>query len=393
MEINILSHGFNADAESSLGSILISLLKDKAFHTFTGISAFTSYLGIKGLSKQIKDAKKYLSITIITGVDQKGTSKEALEEILALDVNSYVFYQPSISIFHPKMYLFEGSDKTILIIGSSNLTSSGLFSNVETSVQISADNNIESDRIIVDQVKGYFKGLFDFTDPNLKKLNREIITLLVNSKIVPTEEERKSAHDKVMNEEIRNNENKILKVFPKRTIAKIPTEFRRNRKLKTLPDKNLTSGKLIQTGREDMVWRSGKLTERDLNIPKGTTTNPTGSMLFKKGKTTGIDQRHFFRETVFAGLRWELDSNPKSSHLERASATFKIEIDGKTEGTFRLTITHNTKTNTRSYEQKNSMTSISWGKAKKIIARDDLIGKSVSLYKTNRVDRFVLRIQ
>ena len=35
----------------------------------------------------------------------------------------------SISIFHPKIYLFEGTDKSELIIGSSNLTSQGLFTN------------------------------------------------------------------------------------------------------------------------------------------------------------------------------------------------------------------------------------------------------------------------
>jgi len=52
-----------------------------------------------------------------------------------------------------------------------------------------------------------------------------------------------------------------------------------------------------------LIWESGKLTERDLNIPKGSNTNPTGSMLFKKGKTEDIDQRHYFRDTVFSALK------------------------------------------------------------------------------------------
>ena len=108
---------------------------------------------------------------------------EALEELLSLDINAYVFYQPSITIFHPKIYLFEGADKSELIIGSSNLTSQGLFTNVETSLLVSIDNSVETDRKIVKQLKNYFKGIFDFTDPNLKKLSKKIIAGLVKAKV------------------------------------------------------------------------------------------------------------------------------------------------------------------------------------------------------------------
>ena len=70
-----------------------------------------------------------------------------------------------------------------------------------------------------------------------------------------------------------------------------------------------------------------------------------------------------------------------------------IIVDGKDYGGFNLIITHNTKTDTRSYEQKNSMTSISWGGAKKIIGKEELIGKSASLYKNNKKDEFTLEIK
>lgn len=93
---------------------------------------------------------------------------------MALNIDAYVFYQPSITIFHPKIYLFEGADKSELIIGSSNLTSQGLFTNVEASLLVSIDNRVETDRKIVEQLKDYFKGIFDFTDPNLKKLSKKL---------------------------------------------------------------------------------------------------------------------------------------------------------------------------------------------------------------------------
>ena len=226
MNITLLGQGFEVASEHSVGKQLVKFFADKDFHTFTGISAFTSQAGIRGLSKHIKTAKKHLNIiTIVTGVDQKGTSKEALEELLSLDINVFVFYQPSITIFHPKIYLFEGANKSELIIGSSNLTSQGLFTNVEVSLLVSIDNSREADKKNVEQLKDYFKGVFDFTDPNLKKLSKKIIADLVRAKIVPTEAERKAAQDKAEKAERTETENIISKIFPKRAIAKLPSEF------------------------------------------------------------------------------------------------------------------------------------------------------------------------
>ncbi|MCZ2129678.1 MAG: phospholipase D family protein [Bacteroidia bacterium] len=394
MNITLLGQGFEVTSQNSVGNRLIKFFADKDFHTFTGISAFASQAGIRGLSKHINTAKKHLNIiTIVTGVDQKGTSKEALEELLALDINAFVFYQPSITIFHPKIYLFEGEEKAELIIGSSNLTSQGLFTNIEASLLVSIDNSSEADRKIVEQLKNYFKGIFDFSDPNLKKLNNKIISDLVKAKVVPTEPERKAAQDKAEKADRTETENIISKIFPKRAIAKIPNEFRGARKPTT---KTTAATAAVPSGSAStkgaLLWESGKLTQRDLNIPKGSNTNPTGSMLFKKGKMNDIDQRHYFRDTVFSSLKWTKDKNPQTSHLERTEATFNIVIDGKPSGSFKLTLTHNPLTTTRSYAQKNSMTQVSWGAAKKVIAKDELIGKTAKLFRTKRKGEFTLEI-
>lgn len=362
MEIRLLGQGYEATSKNSVGNQLIKFISDKDFHTFTGITAFASQAGVTGLSKHLTSAKKHLkNITIVTGVDQKGTSQEALLALLNLNIKAFIFYQPSFTIFHPKIYLFEGVSRSELIIGSSNLTSQGLFTNVEASLLISINNNVEADRKIVKQLKDYFKGIFDFTDPNLKKLSKRVISDLVKAKVVPTEAERKAAQDKAEKTERTETENIISKIFPKRAIAKIPSEFR-GAKSSTTKTTAAAADVVSSISKKDrLVWESGKLSERDLNIPKGSTTNPTGSMLFKKGKTKGIDQRHYFRDTVFSSLKWKRDTKPDTSHLERAVAIFNIIIDGKVAGRYKLTLTHNPLTNTRSYEQNNSMTSISWG--------------------------------
>jgi HKD family nuclease len=396
MQIKLLGQGFKPSSSQSVGHKLIKFLADKDFHTFTGISAFASQAGVNGLSKYISNAKKHLKvITIVTGVDQKGTSKEALEALLDLDVEAYVFYQPSITIFHPKIYLFEGDTKSELILGSSNLTSQGLFTNVEASLLVSIDNNSALDQQIIKQLKDYFSGIFDRPDPNIKKLTKQLIEDLVKSRVVPTEAERKAFQDKAEKSENVTTESLISKIFPKRAIAQIPSEFRGNRKPSTKTKvKASPVGVSVKSKPSELLWQSGRLTQRDLNIPKGSNTNPTGSMLFKKGKTENIDQRHYFRDTVFSSLKWVKDKDPKTSHLERANAHFKIIIDGKAIGDYELTLTHNTKTDTKSYKQKNSKTQISWGKAKKAIAKDALIGKSASLFKNaGKKDEFTLVIE
>lgn len=394
MNITLLGQGYEPISNNSVGKYLIKFLADTDFHSFVGISAFASQAGVNGLSKHIAAAKKHLKIiTIVTGVDQKGTSQEALEALLNLKINAFVFYQPSYTIFHPKIYFFEGVDKSELIIGSSNLTSQGLFTNVEASLLISIDNSVEADRKVVEQLKDYFIGIFDFTDPNLKKLSKKIIADLVKAKVVPTEAERKAAQDKAEKAERTETENIISKIFPKRALAKIPTEFRGSPKPKATDESETVERIVVKSKPPKLVWESGPLTERDLNIPKGSNTNNTGSMLIKKGLLKNIDQRHYFRDTVFATLNWVRDTKPNTAHYERAIAKFRIIVEGMDFGIFELRLSHNTKTDTTSYKDKNSMTSISWGAAKKIIAKEELIGKSANLYKNNKKGEFTLEIK
>jgi HKD family nuclease len=130
MKITFLGQGFEAASANAIGNHLNNYLNQTNFHSFTGISAFASEAGIFGLAGHILNAKQNYQapkkITLVVGVDQQGTSKEALEELKNLNVDSYIFYQSESPIFHPKIYLFEGAQLTKLIVGSSNLTGTGI---------------------------------------------------------------------------------------------------------------------------------------------------------------------------------------------------------------------------------------------------------------------------
>ncbi len=379
MNITLLGQGLEATSQNSVGNQLIKFFSQKEFHVFTGISAFASQAGVKGLSKHIAAAKAHLNIiTIVTGVDQKGTSKEALEELLKLNINTFIFYQPSFTIFHPKIYLFEGAEKSELILGSSNLTSQGLFSNVEASLLVSIDNSIEADRKIVEQLKDYFKGIFDFTDPNLKKLSKKLIADLVKSKVVPTEEERKAAQDKAEKSERKEAENIISKIFPKRVLAKIPTEFRGARKATTKTAAVTDAAVSSASVKGKLVWTRKKLPSSSVQ-GGGTGTNPTGGLRlvqddFIVGKKK-INQTSYFRNKLFGKYFWK--EVRKSPFVEGATVTFEITLKKKFIGKFDLEVRHKP---SGEAGQGNYTTSISWGEVGEIIRKAKVTGKRLDLY-------------
>lgn len=399
MKTTFLGQGFESSSIDAIGNYLVKYLNQQDFHSFTGISAFASEAGIFGLSGYFETAKKfYKNLTLIVGIDQEGTSKEALEEILNINIGSYIFYQNEAPIFHPKIYLFEGDKEIKLIVGSSNLTGRGLFRNVESSLLIEFDINDPEGTTLLTTLKTYYKTLFDFSDPNLFKISQVVIDDFIEKGIVPNEIERKKIYSEkksLVTPPITPNTDTVF--IPRRATASIPSSFPSKFRPRVVgtsisqpnstsaqiatqhPTSSLTS--ITTTQARTIVWVSGPLTQRDLCIPKGANTNETGSMLLKKGKTVGIDQRSYFRNQVFSNLIWAYDTtSQRTAHIERTTALFKIVILGVDNGVFPLSLSHNTKTNTKSYLQNNSMTSLSWGKAKHLIANANLIGKSASLY-------------
>ena len=250
---------------------------------------------------------------------------------------------------------------------------------------------------LLKEVKDYYKTLFDFSDPNLFKISPQIITQFVNEGIVPTKKVWSKKHKKdTSNKNPKDNNNLVI---PKRPTVKIPTNFKGRYKTNKAVSK-LISELEIENNFEfenatnnQNLWESGPLTERDLNIPKGQNTNPTGSMLFKKGTLTNINTRHYFRDNVFTALNWSFDTRQNRTHIERTIANIKIVIKGIDYGIYKLSISHNTNS-VHLEDVKQPATQLHWGDAKALIAQDELIGKTAKLFKDiTKTDLFTLIIE
>ena len=267
-----------------------------------------------------------------------------------------------------------------VIIGSANLTFSGLNENIEASTLLVVDRQNQTDeQFLIDLVSSFTSLQNGFPDHVVElKKKTDVVRLLKEGRL---EDERISQ--------------------PHRSTAHVRGEkrdqlpriklFRRVREKIIRPPKQ----RIIPPTHDGwiLVWVSKGLTERDLNIPTGANTNPTGSMLLKKGRLERIDQRNYFRRTIFNSLNWARDPRVSLKHLERAEAEFEIVIKGASFGKYTLKLTHNSRTDTRAYEQLNAMTQIHWGEVKNIIARRDLLGREFRLYQQiNDANEYLVEI-
>lgn len=224
METIIIGQGYNIKENTSVGKELVEQFNTKRYKSFTCLVAFASYGGISAMTPYIETAKNEgVTIKVVLGVDQKGTSKEALEEVLSWGVDASIYHTKSINIFHPKVYLFENEDIFTMIVGSNNLTEMGLVKNVECSLLI---KDIKSNPVH-GAFYNYWKSILDGKDINLYPITQDLIEKLYKDNVITSENQRSQRYDNGEDEQ-EVKKQKIIK-FRNADIQKNPDGFRPKR--------------------------------------------------------------------------------------------------------------------------------------------------------------------
>lgn len=404
MRTTFLGQGFESSSVDAVGNYLIQYLSGQDFHSFTGICAFASEAGIFGLSGHIQTAKAvFKNLSLIVGIDQEGTSKEALEEILNLNIDSYIFYQNEAPIFHPKIYLFEGDKEIKLIVGSSNLTGRGLFTNVESSLLIEFDITDTEGTALLTNLKTYYKTLFDFSDNNLFKISQVVIDDFNARGIVPDESERKRIYSakKASATPTTATPSSNTVTVPRRTTARIPANF-------PVRSRVATSGGVIQQPStivtppsvqpaavivqpiaippqpRILVWQKLSLSRSDAQfVPAGT--NGTGNLKLSQAgfKLTGLLINHntYFRNQVFQNLSWA-KTKPTSTSYEETICNFDITIMGTTYGIQPIKLSYDP---IRISNQANTPSWLHWGNTlMTLLQQTNVTGRTLNLYQTGQ---------
>jgi HKD family nuclease len=347
--------------------------------------AFVKESGLDAVEAAIKPVVAQAKFFI--GIRNDITSIQAVKRLLAMKVKLYAVDTGSRKIiFHPKLYMAASASNASVIIGSANLTFGGLHNNIEVSTCIDLDLSNAADKKFHDVVTNAFVTMLKKHPLHvfLIKDNQHADELfdsgrLADETLIPapstTSSVRKGERDDLPRMElIFAARRRILASAIKTSHAKKPKKL-----TQAMPDAAVSTASAVRY----LVWESKPLMERDLNIPTGTNTAATGSMGLKKGALDddNIDHRHYFRNEVFADLIWTKDTSPAKAHIERARANFELVVKNLNYGVFNLLLSNNTNLNSKSYLQGNFMTQIHWGEAKKYIAKPDLLGRILYLYR------------
>ena len=127
----------------------------------------------------------------ILGIDQRGTSKEALDLALTLFDSVHVTQVLGIT-FHPKIYLFTGDHYARAFVGSNNLTVGGTEKNFEAAIDIELDLPEDTDDL--NALESAWSDLLPASCPVTKLLTPTLLQdLLDDGVVVPEKQMRPSA--------------------------------------------------------------------------------------------------------------------------------------------------------------------------------------------------------
>jgi len=180
MDLVVQPHG-----GSSLGDVLRGALTGEigAYHSLTAAVAFVRRSGVQHIRSELRTFVAHGGhVLLIVGVDQRGTSVEGLSDLLAAVGDTGEIWvnhdeDPYIT-FHPKVYLFEGEESALLIVGSGNLTLGGLYRNDEVSSVSMLDLMDEGDAAELAVIKEAFNAWCDEESETARRLDPILLQAL-----------------------------------------------------------------------------------------------------------------------------------------------------------------------------------------------------------------------
>lgn len=225
MEAKIIGQGYKPSMGSSVAKTLMELIQDPTYNSITFISAFASPDSSIAFKKYINEAQsRGCQFRIIVGIDQNGTSKKALEALLSLNVQSYIYhvrFNNQSVIFHPKIYVFSNDERYSVIVGSNNFTSNGLTRNAECSVLVSGE---KSDAFF-NELNAYWGGLIDGTDSSLRPITQDFIDELYRLGYIPTESTRQKQQESASSQSLETTSS-LSNPFATQEVQKWPDGYK-----------------------------------------------------------------------------------------------------------------------------------------------------------------------
>ena len=160
-------------------------LSDERLSAFRVIVAYAKSGPLHRLAEQLTSWRASGNTAeAVLGIDQRGTSKEALDLALVLFDSVYVTQVPGIT-FHPKIYLFTGDHYARAFVGSNNLTVGGTEKNFEAAIDIEFD--LPEDAAELDTLKSAWNELLPASCPVTRPVTSALVQDLLDDGLVVPE--------------------------------------------------------------------------------------------------------------------------------------------------------------------------------------------------------------
>lgn len=326
-------------------------------------------------------------ITVFAGIRNEITSAQAMKRLLAIGVSLYVVDTGSRSLlFHPKLYHARAGDIARLSVGSANLTLGGLNNNIEVGLLLELDRENEEEHKFVEELEESFDGLTGDHPENVFQITDDgIIDRLLDAGRLIDETAAPPPRSATKAKTGSTDPTPRMKMQPKSLRGKAKPKQRASPAAQppaaaaaaAASPGNAPGASTTVAPNLELVWESKLLRRRSLGIPTGPNSNPTGSTTLGSGTFDGIDRVSYFRDDLFGHLVWT-----KNGTIETAEQEFDLVIKGVLVGTFDLTLRHSLTRSAAAAVDHNSPTSLSWNDARAIVAREDLLDRTMRIWRS-----------
>ena len=211
-----------AQPDTQLGNVLSNMLDaDPPASSIVFVSAFVSVQTIMRVKRQVLGLKGSGSdIRFVLGIDLGGTSREVLAELLEWDIDVRIIkHRIPRHTFHPKLYLFEWTDRATVIIGSNNMTEGGFFGNYEGAVCITYSLPEETEAF--DTARSQLDRFLQPDGLTVYRLTKKFLAELIDRRVIPAEAEARKGLDTATKSEA-SPKQKSRPIFGKEDFASPP---------------------------------------------------------------------------------------------------------------------------------------------------------------------------
>jgi hypothetical protein len=380
--------------EDTAGAFLTSTLADPGLDSLTIVAAWARFGGLRRFRSEFEDFRERGGrLRLIAGIDEGVATRPGLALAIELADQAYVFHDRGARTFHPKLYLGEGPGSAVLLVGSSNVTAGGLFSNYEASLEARFELPVEAEAEALVGAREYVAKLIE--DQRLcLPLDFELLDRLASDPryaIAPGEGRRSPARSRpagIEPDEVDQDARPAEageEIFgasrhEKTTARALPAGARAE--LEALEAEVVGAGD-EEPGRPSdppppppspLTWTK-LLNKTDAQHPPSPNSNPVGNLRLTKAGHE-IDWLTWFRREMFGQAAWSPGLDRRGNPIEVATVRFEVTIAGRSLGPIDLEVDHAPH---REEGQANHATVLHWGPLSPELRTRDYSGHTLTV--------------